>query len=98
MSVNVSELTEIGYRFDLYIIVECDGSYGDGCAFDCSKRHCKYNTTGCSHVDGSCGGECQENYNGTDCTGIPEQEYIIRLFLICLFSYYKMQKLTYARF
>ena len=64
------------------IIVECaDGSYGDRCSFDCSKRQCKDNTAGCSHVDGSCGGECQENYHGTDCTGIPEQEYIIRSFL-----------------
>ena len=84
MSVNVSELTEFGYRFDLNIIVECaDGSYGDGCVLDCSKRQCKDNTARCSHVDGSCGGECQENYNGTDCTGIPEQEYTISVFLNC---------------
>ncbi|XP_046583610.1 multiple epidermal growth factor-like domains protein 11 isoform X2 [Haliotis rubra] len=46
---------------------ECPGSYGDGCAYQCSARKCRGTST-CDHVTGKCENGCNPGWKIADCT------------------------------
>ncbi|XP_071117367.1 multiple epidermal growth factor-like domains protein 10 [Haliotis cracherodii] len=46
---------------------KCLHTYGDGCAYLCSARHCSETST-CDHVTGKCENGCNPGWKDTDCT------------------------------